>query len=130
LSEWDGNPEGGIGKKLRGLRALCQDVVELRRGDHSSARLKIEQERLDRDREKTEADIFEYFQRWAKNPKVRDSICGECVSPAERERRLREIFGLSPPEAAHSNQTNNGDLAGSANGGKEESDSIKPNQTP
>ena len=32
------------------LRELCSDVVALRRGDHSAARLKIEQARLERER--------------------------------------------------------------------------------
>jgi hypothetical protein len=80
------------------LRELCSDVVALRRGDHSAARLKIEQERLERDRQKTEEDLVEHFQRWAKNPRVRDWICRDCISEEERERRMREIFGLSPDE--------------------------------
>jgi hypothetical protein len=33
---------------LKVLREFCHDVVALRRGDHSAARLKIEQERLER----------------------------------------------------------------------------------
>ena len=38
----DGEPD------LKVLREFCHDVVALRRGDHSAARLKIEQERLER----------------------------------------------------------------------------------
>jgi hypothetical protein len=78
------------------LRELCSDVVALRRGDHSAARLKIEQERLERDREKTEEDLVEHFQRWAKNPKVREWICRDCISEEEKARRMREVFGLPP----------------------------------
>ena len=33
---------------MKVLREFCHDVVALRRGDHSAARLKIEQERLER----------------------------------------------------------------------------------
>ena len=89
-------------RTLRALRGLCQEVVELRRGDHSGARLKMEQDRLEREREKTEEEIVAHFQRWLKNPEVRDLICQDYVSPEERERRMREIFGLSPksPEPA------------------------------
>jgi hypothetical protein len=36
---------------LKVLREFCHDVVALRRGDHSAARLKIEQERLQRTRQ-------------------------------------------------------------------------------
>ena len=81
------------------LRELCSDVVALRRGDHSAARLKIEQARLDRERDETEEEVVAHFQRWAKNPKVRELICGGCVSLEERERRLRQTFGLPVLEA-------------------------------
>jgi hypothetical protein len=53
---------------LRALRGLCQDIVELRRGDHSGTRLKMEQDRLEREREKTEEEMVAHFQRWLKNP--------------------------------------------------------------
>jgi hypothetical protein len=45
--------------------------------------------------------VVEHFQRWASNSQVRDWICQAWVKPEERERRLREIFGLEPrtPEA-------------------------------
>jgi hypothetical protein len=80
----------------RKLRGLCQDIVELRRGDHSGARLQMEQARLEREREKTEEEVVAHFQRWLKNPEVRDVICQDYVSPEERARRLREIFGRPP----------------------------------
>jgi hypothetical protein len=63
--------------------------------------LKIEQARLEREREETEEEVVAHFQRWARNPAVRDMICGNCLSPEERERRMRAIFGLAPkPESA------------------------------
>ena len=87
---------------LKTLREFCQDVVAVRRGDHSAARLKMEQDRLEREREKTEEEVVAHFQRWLKNPAVRDLICQDYVSPEERERRMREIFGRPPksPEPA------------------------------
>jgi len=88
------NHDGELDLKV--LRELCHDVVALRRGDHSGARLKIEQERLDREREKTEEEVIAHFQRWLKNPEVRDRVCQDYISPEERERRMREIFGLEP----------------------------------
>ena len=99
LSGWNGEVTEEFRRKLRALRGLCQDIVELRRGDHSGARLKMEQERLERDREKTEEEVIVHFQRWLKNPEVRDVICQDYVSPEERERRMREIFGLEPKPA-------------------------------
>jgi hypothetical protein len=101
LADWSGEPTAESRRQLRALRSLCQDIVELRRGDHSAARLKIEQERLQRERDQTEEELVEHFKRWARNPKVRDWICCDSLSPEERERRLREIFGLSPDHTAN-----------------------------
>ena len=96
LAGWNGEVTDEFRKKLRALRGLCQDIVELRRGGHSGARLKMEQERLERAREKTEEEVIAHFQRWAKNSEVADWIRREWVTPEEREARLREIFGLAP----------------------------------
>lgn len=97
LVGWNGEVSEDLRRRLRTLRGLCQDIVELRRGDHSGARLSIERERLEREREKTEAEVVAQFERWAKNAAVRDWILGDWVNPEERRRRLREVFGL-PPE--------------------------------
>lgn len=98
LASWDGEVTEEFRRKLRALRGLCQDIVELRRGDHSGARLALERERQEQAREKTEAEVVEHFQRWASEPQVRDWICQAWVTPEERERRLREIFGRGPRE--------------------------------
>jgi hypothetical protein len=92
LAEKNGDGE----MDLKTLRELCHDVVAVRRGDHSGARLKMEQERLEREREKTEEELLEHFERWTENQQVRDWICQAWVDPEERKRRLREIFGLAP----------------------------------
>jgi hypothetical protein len=101
---------------LKVLRELCHDVVALRRGDHSGARLKMEQERLEREREKTEEEVVAHFERWAENQQVRDWIC-QGVSPEERDRRLCAILGRppKPPMAAAS--------------ADDESNPVKPSQT-
>ena len=99
VAEWDGNPESGIGRKLRLLRALALDVVELRRGDHSAARLKIEQARLDDERNEANRVIEELFWEWARQPENRDKICKgyKYMSPEEKTRRVREaLFGCAP----------------------------------
>jgi hypothetical protein len=116
LAGWNGEVTEGFGRKLRALRGLCQDIVELRRGDHSGARLRMEQERLDREREKTEEEVVAQFQQWAQNPAVRDLICTAWLSPEERQRRVREIFGC-PPEPSESGFI------------PPESNPVKPSQT-
>ena len=96
LSGWNGAPTEEFRHQLRALRGLCQDIVELRRGDHSGARLRMEQERLDRERERTEEEVVAQFQQWAQNPAMRDLICAAWLSPEERRRRMCAIFGGSP----------------------------------
>ncbi len=58
--------------------------------------MRIEQERLARDRKQTEEEVLEHFTRWARNPSVRGWICSDSLTPEERQWRIREIFGLSP----------------------------------
>ena len=102
LAGWNGEVTDEFRRRLRALRGLCQDIVELRRGDHSGARLKMERERLEREREKSEEEVIAHFERWAKNPAVREWILEDWISPEERRARIREIYGLppEPPEAA------------------------------
>ena len=81
------------------MREFCADIVELRRGGHSGARLKMEQERLELERENTEEEVAVQFECWAEKQEVRDWICQASHSPEERKRRLREIFGREPDPA-------------------------------
>ena len=99
LAAFDGDEAGQVKQKLRPLRDLCHDVVELRRGDHDAARLKIEQARLEHCQEKTEEEIVEYLLRWIEYPKVRDCISDPAASHEVREKRLRELLGIVPAKA-------------------------------
>ena len=96
---------------LKVLRDLCHDMVAVRRGDHSGARLKLEQECLEREREKTEEEVLEHFVSWAEMQPVQDLICRTWVNPEERKRRLREIYGRPPesPEPATTDGTDEND---------------------
>lgn len=120
LAGWDGEATEDFRRRLRALRGLCQDIVELRRGDHSAARLQMERERLERDRERTEEEIVRHFKRWVEIPAMRNRVCQAWVSPEERERRLRELLGQEPAAAAD---------AAAPGPADPESDPIKPNQT-
>jgi hypothetical protein len=116
------NPDGELDLKV--LHELCNDVVAVRRGDQSGARLKMEQERLEREREKTEEEVVAHFQRWVKDSKVRDLILDKHISPEEKEARMREIFGLSPrpPEPPEPPVETASDAASGSN-------PVKPSQT-
>ena len=99
LSDWDGEVTDEFRRKQKALRILSQDIVELRRGDHSAARLKIEQDQLKEMQEWSEAELVELFKKWVTRLEVREWVCGKCNDPAERERRLRAILGLPEPDA-------------------------------
>jgi hypothetical protein len=98
LAQWNTDSDRTVLQSLRALRALCADVVELRRGDHSAARLKIEEQRLELERSKDEARVQERFEQWVKQPQIKERVCGK-LSPQERQRRLRRIFGGETDES-------------------------------
>jgi hypothetical protein len=100
LTQWDANPNGTPAQSIRTLRALCQDIVELRRGDHSAARLKVEQERLELEQSRDEEDIQERIEKWLQRPDVEKRVFGRALSPEEREKRIRGIFGRAPKASA------------------------------
>ena len=105
LAKWDGEPKSPIGQELRVLRLFCHDLVELRRGDHSAARLMLEQARHQAEQERTEEETLEYFQRWARNPEVLGVLRNSEITPEEKNRRIRSLFGLAP---AHEPPTDGG----------------------
>lgn len=90
--------EGEEGWRL--LRDMCGDIVELRKGDHSAERLRIERERLELEREQAEKRIREKVEAMLQDPEVKERVCGTItLTPEEKQQRLREIFGL-PNEPA------------------------------
>lgn len=93
LTDGDGPAATDRARELRWLRDLCAGVVELRRGDLSAARLRLEQERREEEREKTEAEILGQFEQWALVPALREVLADPRLPAAERKRRLRELFG-------------------------------------
>ena len=73
--------EGAEGWRL--LRELCADVVELRRGDHSAERLRLEHEQLAVTRQRTQRERVEEFWKWVSDPEVREQICRGFQTRAE-----------------------------------------------
>jgi hypothetical protein len=117
LAGWDGTVTEKFRRKLRVSHVLCQDIVELCRSGHSGARLKLEQDRLEREREKTVEEIVAHFERWAGNPAVYDLIHNNELNPAEKAVRIRQIFGLPPKSPRKANPVSS------------ESNPVKPGQT-
>jgi len=98
ISRWDGQPTDELRQTLKVLRGLSQDIVALRRGDHSAARLQLEQDWLEEEREKTQEEMVGYFEEWAKKPEVQDLLCQTWDTPQAREQRKRQLFGLPQQE--------------------------------
>jgi hypothetical protein len=77
---------------FKGMRELCHDLVALRRGDHSAARLKMEQERLELELQKyqdTVAKVREQIQKF-RDPK-------QSLNDEDRKaivEKVDEILGL------------------------------------
>jgi len=46
IAGWNGAMDDEFRRQARGLRMLCQDIVELRRGDHFAERLRLDLERF------------------------------------------------------------------------------------
>jgi hypothetical protein len=88
------------------LRAVCHDVVDLRRGDHSAESLRIERERLEMERAEQKAELERRFWEWAEEN--RGKICQSRMSEQEKEEKLRQILGISEPADPTQAEANGG----------------------
>jgi len=86
------------------LRAMCHDLVDLRRGDHSAESLRIERERLEMERAEQKEHLEKQFWLWAKERQGR--ICPPRLTEQEKAESIREILGMSEPAGTpHSPQS-------------------------
>lgn len=67
VSGWNGEMDDEFRRKTRALRMLCQDIVELRRGDHCAERLRLD---LDRFAEAGKADLDRALNALAEDIKM------------------------------------------------------------
>jgi len=105
VTGWNGEMSEEFRRKARALRTLCQDIVELRRGDHCAERLRLDLERF-ADASKADAvkaleTVLEETKPW---PEVRKAFQDAFALYRQRDK------GCSPSNPTESNQ-------------------IKPNQT-
>jgi hypothetical protein len=129
LAEWDGKEESGLGRTLRLLRPLCQDVVALRRSEHSAARLEIQQTRLEREQDQWEEEMRERIQRLAERSALMSSMLGQSSRPESEEPPIGEGFGLAPTESADRASLSDPGRTPAASETEPGSNRIKPNQT-
>jgi hypothetical protein len=100
FSAWSGEDDPKLATRLGLLRGFCQDIAELRRGEQESARIRIEETRLEREREKIESDILLYFRRWAAFPKIREALASGDKLPDGTDPLLSIFDGKNPAEIA------------------------------
>ena len=101
LHHWDGEVTDEFTKKIQGLRSLAQDVSHLRRWDHSAARVRLEQARLETSQEPDNEALFMKFEEWALNIGVQEYLTAYYESGRDREKARRKLLHLPPlPEDA------------------------------
>jgi hypothetical protein len=117
VSGWNGEMDDEFRRKSRALRTICQDIVELRRGDHCAARLRFD---LDRFAEANKEDqlralevVLEETRQW---PNVQQAFRDAFALLKQREagKSSARPPAAGPPQG-RSDQT--------------ESNQIKPNPT-
>lgn len=95
LVEWDGQSSPKTMRELRTLRAFSAEIAELRRGDHSAARLKLERERVLTPEHKTVEGVLNHFLNWMEHWKVREVLADKTLTPSQRRNRLKEFFHVT-----------------------------------
>lgn len=99
------NGNGSVDWNL--LRAMCHDVVDLRRGDHSAEWLRIERERWESEQAQKRVDLEKQFWEWAKEN--REQICTGFMTQAQKIDKLREaMFGTLAEDDPPQTQDNGG----------------------
>ncbi len=86
LKEWKGEASEEMTKQLRLLHGLSHDVARL-------ARVGLERQRVELTREKSQAELVELFSEWMEIPAVREVVCEDYVSVADRKRVLGQRLG-------------------------------------
>lgn len=100
IGQWDGQPNPALRKTLDTLGEISEHLEELRRGDHSAARIKLEQARIAIDGARAEKDVFEKFREWLSGAEGWRYINGpDGLSNEERLARLAQLLSGKEPIA-------------------------------
>lgn len=86
VAGWNGEMDEEFRRRTRALRLLCQDIGELRRGDHCAGRLRLDFERF-ADAQKSDLDrgldaLAEQIRQW---PDVREAFAALHALVKQRE---------------------------------------------
>ncbi len=90
FARWNGDPASVNRRELATLHTLCEDVTQLRRGEHSAARLQLErQEQAWRSRS-GETEALRIFLEWIRLPSVKELINRPGLTEEQKIRRMRK----------------------------------------
>jgi hypothetical protein len=93
IGQWDGQPNSALQKTLQTLGEICSHIEELRRGDHSAARVKLAQARTAIDGAKAEKHIFEKYREWVNQAEGWQFVYGpEGLTHEEQISRLANLL--------------------------------------
>jgi hypothetical protein len=93
FARWNGDPASVNRRELATLHTLCEDVTQLRRGEHSAARLQLEREEQAWRSRSGEAEVLRVFLSWIRLPEIKDLLNRPGLSEEEKIRRIRKAFG-------------------------------------
>jgi hypothetical protein len=104
VSGWNGEMDNEFRRKARGLRLLCQDIVELRRGDHTAERLRLDLERFTEANKDDEVRALEMVIAEVKEwPDVRQAF--QDAFALQRQKKNRGAPACPPVAVPNGNQT-------------------------
>lgn len=101
LMEWDGTGSRDATRELHVLRRLCETVSDLRRGDHSAAKLEIERERVQLARLEVDKFMNEEIERRLQQPDMKSQQASAMEHQLAMQERIRHILGVSPSHHPH-----------------------------
>ena len=85
---------GEAGLPLETLHDLSAHMTALRAGDHSLERLRLLGDRNAIMSKLTTERMEKEFARWLKRPEIMDRFLGPKITPEEKERQMKAVFGL------------------------------------
>lgn len=93
IGQWDGEPDPVFLETLKILGQVCRQVEELRRGEHSAARLKLQQARVAIAGGRAEKHIFEKLRDWMSEAEGWRFINGpDGLTAEQRQERLNKLL--------------------------------------